>query len=313
MIKLAPGKDHAVIITRDNNEGHIRFRVPECINVAYPGFIPRGVDMRLGEPWMRRMDRADAITLLYPGQNEDDFKRRPPVWTRGPVTMLKMDTPDEETGVRRASDQEVLTDIRKPGVFRYEGVAVADDSGVTVRAQLTNLSSWDWRDAYVYFCCGLDPFPAFVDHSGRRTLLYTAEGFVRASDTRRRVWGDFRATAQYYEPAGRPMPRTEEGFNFGECGISPQQVVGGIVLRECVDGKETLVVFTRKHRAVFLDISELNNCIHAEPAAGDLARGECASMEGSMRFVEGSASEVADRILAGQLYEIDLPAGPAGE
>ena len=55
MIKLAPGKDHAVIITRDGFEGHIRFRVPECINVTYPGFIPREVDMRFGEPWMRRL------------------------------------------------------------------------------------------------------------------------------------------------------------------------------------------------------------------------------------------------------------------
>ena len=161
---------------------------------------------------------------------------------------------------------------------------------------MKNTSSWDWRQAYVYHCCGVDPCPVFADLSGERTVILTAQSTVRLSETKRITRPDFRTTAQYYEPEGKPIPRTEDGFAFDECGINDKRVVSGLVLRQSKDSKYILGVVSRKYRSAFFDLGVQNNCLHTNPLAGDLMTGETASVNGSIHLIQSDLKNAIEQL-----------------
>ena len=190
-------ENHKVFLKVKGFEGCVRYWVPECINVAYPGYEPDGISMVYGTAQMRRMDRVDAWPLLMKELDDKRQLNNPILWTRGPETMLKMESEDEQTSFKRLSDDELELNIVKPGVFRYESKIKVSDDKVTVDITLANDSSWDWNDTYVYLCCGLDLLPEFTDHTGQRTMLFTTEGPTYVSQLHKHVWTDFRTTAQH--------------------------------------------------------------------------------------------------------------------
>lgn len=219
MVTIESTEGHHATVRVRGLAGHIRYWLAECINVVYPGFDPPGVRMLHCPEGMRRRNRSDIVPELM-RDVRGGGEALPPVYTRGPETMLKLETDDERSVWKRVSDTRFELEISKPGVFRYAHAMEADDDGIVVEGRLRNESAWDWRDAYVYICTGVDPCPALSDRTGERTFLLTAEGLQRVSDLEKRFHTDFRPAAQYYEPEGRPMARTEEGFGFDECGIS---------------------------------------------------------------------------------------------
>jgi len=296
ILELDPGPQHQASVRIKGLDGYIRYWVPECINVNYPGYAPPGVCMTFGTPQMRRMDRVDAAELMADEiAGRDDL---PLVWTRGPITMLKMEAPKEASVWIVHSRTHLSLNIESAGAFRYESEIVADGDVVTIDATLSNLSLWDWREAYVYFCCGLDCCPSLVDDRGDRTVIFTADGAKRLSELSRHAHDDFRQTAQYYEPEGKPMPRTEDGFAFDECAINPQRVTCGLVLRQSQDGRYVLAVGARRYRNVFVDLgaSGANNCLHVNPLAGDLPADHAVRFQGSIHLLQCGLREAACEI-----------------
>ena len=281
-VRIEPQDPHQVLVRIDGLDGYIRYWVPECINVNDPGYDPSGVHMYYGTPGMRRLNRSDIVRSLEPQLKENE----PLLWTRGPITQLKMDTADEKTEWSCKDDRHIEMSITKPGVFEYQSSIAANEDSVSVEATLKNTSSWDWREAYVYHCCGVDPAPAFIDRSGQRTVILTAQGLIRLTETERITRPDFRTTAQYYEPQGKPIPRTEDGFSFDECGINEKQVVAGLVLRQSNDSQYVLATVSRRYRSIFVDLGGQNNCLHTNPLAGDLVTGETASVNGSIHLMQ---------------------------
>ena len=294
-ITIELASDHQVTVRVRGLSGSIRYWVPEAINTAWPGFDPPGVCMLHYPDTMRGSDRVDVIPLLRKNISGKDAAL-PPVCTRGPETQLKLETPDEISRWQEVSDTELKLEISKPAVFRYVQHVQALNDAIVIEGQLHNDSPWDWRDAYVYFCCGVDPCPALTDCRGERTFLVTAQGFARASDLRKRVWANFRPTAQYYEVEGRPMPRTSDGFAFDECGISPDRVVAGMVLRQAMEGDLVLAVVSRRFRSTFMVLSEGYNCLHANPSAGDVLAGQVSEVKGSIYLLHGRVEDVAAEI-----------------
>lgn len=280
------------ILGIDGHRGTIRYWVPECINIAFPGFDPEGVCMLHCPQDARGKDRVDVVPELLKDVSRERA-RLPVVYTRGPETMLMAETADEKMQSKRTDDNALDLTLVKPGVFRYESrITVAEDR-VTIDVTLTNDSSWDWRDAYVTFCCGLDPCPALTDRTGDRTILFTDQGARRVSALTRRIRSSFRPTAQYFECKGRPIPRTEDGFAFDECPVSPDQVVAGIVLRQSEDARHVLVVGAAGFRSVFMDLGVANNCVHVNPLAGDLQAGGKATLRGWVQLRAGTVADVA--------------------
>ena len=290
-------EDHKVFLKVEGSEGSIRYWVPECINVAYPGYEPDGISMAYGTAQMRRMNRVDVWTSLLKELGDKRHLNNPVLWTRGPETMLKMESEDELTTLKRLSDDELHVNIVKPGVFRYDSIMKVTAEKVTVDITLVNDSSWDWHDAYVYFCCGLDTLPEFTDHIGQRTMLFTTDGPKHVSQLHKHTWTDFRTTAQHYEPEGKRLPRTENGFLLDECGVSSNRVINGIVLRQSRNGKRVLVAMASKFRGIFMDMGESNNCIHANPSAGFVAAGETVNLQGALLMIEGTLEEVAKKLM----------------
>ena len=90
--------------------------------------------------------------------------------------------------------------------------------------------------------------------------------------------------------------RTEEGFGFDECGISPQRVTAGIVLRRAAEGEAVLAVAARRFRSVFMDLGDDHNCIHANPWSGDLAAGGVTEWRGVLYLLRGSVEDVAAEV-----------------
>ncbi len=88
------------------------------------------------------------------------------------------------------------------------------------------------------------------------------------------------------------MPKTKDGFAFDECGISPEPVTAGLVLRQAKNSDTFIAVASRRFRNIFMDIQS-NNCIHVNPSAGDLLAGETATLHGSLYLLKGSRTEVA--------------------
>ena len=290
-------------------EGPIEFWT-EAINVAHPGFKPPSVEMLV-------LDSKEAVLgrVRRPKKPPKPF-----VQTRGPETQLKLNTQDQLTEWKQDSEREFELKVSRPGLFRYQVRLKAEKEMVTVEARLENRSSWDWRDAYVYFHWGLVSCPTFAELTGDRTFVVTAHGLRKMTELRRMLWkspvnigryqvkpcqgekGDcflFRPTAQYYEPEGRPMAKTEDGFSFDMCGISPERVTAGIILRESKDGDQVLVATARRFRAVFADLSDSpkgSQCIHVNPSAGDLLIGETAVLHGAMFVLRGTVEEVAREV-----------------
>jgi len=199
-------KPHKFIITSPAFEGHIRYWAPENFNVAYPGYDPPGVCV-LGRPGeLLRWNRPEAVTMLLGELTDPKLKALPPVWHRGPETMLKLETEDEQTTVSEQSETRVTFKIEKPGVFTWESDTQAMDGSIIVQATMTNRSSWDWYDGYAMVCCGLDPCPTFRDHTGERTIVFCEGRPVPYSQVRRRVWTDHRPTAQTLDPHGYSTP-----------------------------------------------------------------------------------------------------------
>ena len=281
-----------LILGVDGFEGAIRYWTPECVNTTFSALDPEGVCMLHCPRDARERDRVDIV----PGLLRDVCEQRvrlPVVYTRGPETMLMAETDGEKAQWKRSSENELALTVAKPGVFLYESrVSVAEDR-VTIDATLSNESSWDWRDAYVTFCCGLDPCPALADRTGDRTILFTQEGARRVSGLEKRVPSSFRPTAQYFECRKRPIPRTEEGFAFDECGVSPDPLDAGIVLRESLDGRHVLAVGASSFRSVFMDLGLQNNCIHVNPLAGDVPAGGRATLRGWVYLRAGGVAETA--------------------
>ena len=101
------------------------------------------------------------------------------------------------------------------------------------------------------------------------------------------------------------MSKTPEGFAFDECGISPDPVIAGILLRQDTTSDAVLTVTTRRFRAPFIDLLDENNCIHANPFLGDLGAGESARLRGSIHVLRGSLEEVLEEVAARE--SIPLP------
>lgn len=298
-LQLEPRHPHQVLVKPNGVKGYIRYWVPECINANAPGYDPQGVCIVSGNPEMRKLDRIDAIEALQEEARNKRNQAEPLLWKRGPILQLKMETPDERTAWVRHSEKHFELSIIKPNVFEYRSSIIADNETVSVEATLKNISSWDWRDAYVLHCCGVDQCPSLTDHAGERTFILTAEGLVRLADTKRVTWPDFRATAQYYEPQDKPIPRTEDGFAFDECGINEKRVTAGLVLRQSVDGQFILVAAARKYQATFFDLGYQNNCMHTNPLAGDLTVGQTLNVNSSIHLakndIETAVKMIEDR------------------
>ena len=290
-------------------EGPIEFWT-EGINVAHPGFKPPGLEMRV-------VDSKDAV--LRRGRQRQKSSQ-PFVQTRGPETQLKLNTEDQLTEWKQDSEREFELTVSRLGLFRYQVRLKAEKEMVAVEARLENHSSWDWRDAYAYFHWGLVSCPTFAELTGERTFVVTARGLRKMTELKRSLWkspinaeryqvkpcqgekGDcflFRPTAQYYEPEGRPMAKTEDGFSFDMCGISPDRVTAGIILRQSKDGDQVLAATARRFRAVFADLSDSpkgSQCLHVNPTAGDLLMGETAVLRGAMFVLKGKVEEVAREV-----------------
>ena len=294
-IAIEPASEHQVMIHVPELSKPVRWWVPECINIAWPGFDPPGVCMLHYPETMRGSNRADVIPVLRKNISGKDAAL-PPVCTRGPETQLKLETPDEISCWKEVSDTELRLEVSKPGVFHYVQHVRALNDAIVIEGQLRNDSCWDWRDSYVYFCCGVDPCPILTDCGGERTVLVTARGLTRASDLRKCVWADFRPTAQYYEVEGRSMPRTSDGFAFDECGISPDRVVAGMVLRQATEGDLVLAAVSRAFRSIFMVLGEEHNCLHANPSAGDVLAGQVSEFNGSIYLLHGLIEDVAAEI-----------------
>ncbi len=102
-IHIEPRDSHQVVVRIDGVDGYIRYWVPECINVNDPGYNPPGVHLYYGTPEMRKLNRTDVVELL--GKQVDE--NEPLLWTRGPITQLKMETADEKTEWICHSDQHI--------------------------------------------------------------------------------------------------------------------------------------------------------------------------------------------------------------
>jgi hypothetical protein len=289
-------------------EGPIEFWT-EAINVAHPGFKPPGVEMPVIDP-------KDAV---FGRGWRKERSSKPFVLTRGPETLLKLNTEDQLTEWKQDSERDFELTVSRPGLFRYQVRLKAEKEMVTVEARLENHSSWDWRDAYVYFHWGLVSCPTFAELTGERTYVITAQGLRKMTELRRSLWKSpinidryqlkpcedgrdcflFRPTAQYYEPEGRPMARTEDGFSFDMCGISPDRVNAGVILRQSKKGDRVLAATARRFRAVFADLSDSpkgSQCLHVNPTAGDLLMGETAVLRGAMFVLKGKVEEVAREV-----------------
>ena len=118
-------------------------------------------------------------------------------------------------------------------------------------------------------------------------------GLQPVNNLRQHIRADYRPTAQYYEAVGRPMLRSKEHFAFDDLGISPDRAVAGLILRQAREGDLVLAVASRRFRAVFLDLSEANNCLHANPFAGDLMAGEVSELKVALYLLHGSLEDVA--------------------
>ena len=290
-------------------EGPIEFWT-EAINVAHPGFKPRGVEILVVDP----KDAVRGRTRRPEGSS------LPLVQTRGPETQLKLNTDDQLTEWKQDSETEFELTVSRPALFRYQVRLKAEREMVMVEARLENHSSWDWRDAYPYFHWGLVSCPTFAKLTGERTFVVTAQGLRKMTELRRSLWKSpikleryqvkpcqsersdcflFRPTAQYYEPEGRPMAKTADGFSFDMCGISPDRVTAGIILRQSKEGDQVLAATARRFRAVFADLSDSpkgSQCLHVNPTAGDLLIGETAVLQGAMFVLKGRVEEVAREV-----------------
>lgn len=255
---------------------------------------------------------------------ESERSKNPVIHRRGPEIQLKLNREDEHTEWKQVSENRIELILNKPRVFRYESRIEAIGDTVTVESKLINQSSWDWRDAYVYFHWGLRHCPTFADYLGDRTALFTAQGTKRVSELQRRLWHSteipelyhveackdehsdcflFRPTAQYYEPEGRPLPKSEDGFKYDMCGISPDRVIRGLGLRLAQEGDQALVMTARRFRTIFVDMSESpkgSQCVHVDPSAGDLLMGEGAVLRGSTFFLKGTPQEVTQEAIRRQ-------------
>jgi len=252
--------------------------------------------MVYGDAQMRRLDRVDALDLLLKDVSEEKLKGKTVLWTRGPATMLKLESEDERTNWERISDEILELTIIKPGIFHYHSRIRISPDKITVDSTLVNLTSWDWCGAYIYLCCGLDPLPAFTDHAGDRTVLFTADGPKYVNQLRRHTQPDFRTTAQYYEHQDNPMPRAEDGFALDQCGISSEKVSRGLVLRQAKKTQHVLAVSSSSYCGLFLDTGQANNCIHVNPSAGDIAAGQAAGLHGELLLLESSLDEAIEKI-----------------
>ena len=144
---------------------------------------------------MRPLTPLTTVAAMLPQCEQ----QQPPVCTRGPETQLKLETGDETTCWKNVSATGCNLELTKPGVFRYEQQLRATQDSVVVQGRLHNDSSWDWRDAYVYYCCGVDPCPELADCEGERTLIVTGRGLESVSGLRRCVWT--------FGPGARKLPR----------------------------------------------------------------------------------------------------------
>lgn len=311
VFRIEAGEPDTAIIKAEEIDGHLEFYV-EGINVASPGFEPAGVEVVVNDP-------KAAVLGKWPGPGKQ--RNNPTILFRGPETQLKAFT-DHHSESKGISDTEFELRISTPGLFRYQARLLAAADAVTVEARLTNESSWDWRDAYSYFHWGIAQCPTFEDFTGDRTILFTAAGLRRASQLRHRFWTSlelierydvapcanskgncflFRPTAQYYEPEGRWLPRTEDGFDYDMCGISPDRVTAGLSLRleKAGNGDRVLAICARRFRAIFTELADVSRqpkasqCIHVDPSAGDLLIGETAELRGALFLMKGTAPQVA--------------------
>ena len=291
-LRIDEVRGHQIWLGSEGLGGRIRFWAPECINVAYPGFEPEGVRMLYCPEDRRGADRVDILpTLMRQSDN-----RLPPVYTRGPETMLKTETGDGQTSCELIADSGVRLSVHKPGVLRYDSELSVAGGVAVVEATVANESSWDWRGANVFFCCGLDPSEPFVDHTGERTVVFCGCGARRVNDLTKVMRPAFRAGAQYFEAQGHPMPRTGEGFAYDECGISADKVVAGLVVRESKERRHVLAVACRLFHNVFVDLGIQNNCVHVNPSAGDLPSGESATIRAAVCIRCGSLTDVASLV-----------------
>jgi hypothetical protein len=313
IFRLERGGQDFVVMKAQGIAGDIQFRW-EGINVAYSGVKPSGVEMLMSDSKAAVLGRSSSLKTIT----------NPAIHRRGPEIQLKLDREDEHTEWKRVSESRIELILIKPQVFRYESWIEARGETVTIESRLINQSSWDWRDAYVYFHWGLRNCPIFADYNGDRTVLFTTEGTRRVSELQRRLWHStenperyhvqpcknehgncflFRPTAQYYEPEGRSLPKVADGFKYDMCGISPNRINRGLSLRLAQKENQALVMTARRFRAIFVDMSDSpkgSQCVHVDPSAGDLPRGEAAVLRGSLFLVKGTLQEVTQEAIRRQ-------------
>jgi hypothetical protein len=157
-----------------------------------------------------------------------------------------------------------------------------------------NLGRTTLHNVVGHICLGHQSDP-FRDPGHERTFIRSQGKFLNLKDTGR---GPDPVRARYGVKGNRPIKFFDTTRNPFWGARSPQVADNGLVLTRSKSGDRLVAFWFDPASEIFQNSDEQNMCIHSDPAFGDLAPGESASVKGRIILFRGDLSAFEERYAA---------------
>lgn len=244
-------------------------------------------ELKLVEGWAencvaiadRRLPSGPLALHFYEG-----FPTQTPRWIVGDLPQRLGYELDRPTG-------------SNPAPVRVANWLEADEQTVTIRTTVTNEGDAIIDKIVLNPCLAFCHCTEMADETGERLYFRRGGEWRNWTQLRRYVHAGWHERVQNFEVHGKPsyVPYTDEGYNQGNWGTSPDRLDVSVAARVHPEsGLAVAIAFDRSHSACANGNAD-HYCIHSHGLISDLCPGDTRVRTGKIFFCAGGLEEVWER------------------